>query len=1226
MNKKFFTLLAATGLMATAVNAQVITYSADGKPSSNLGGVATTAVDARFPWTPFGAATAPAAGQEIKELKNIDKGVESELFQFVTSGKLLAMQWNESVKKYQLVLIDPTNNYFIDETLWEVKAYYVGSSKDLRYTLVNKAAQLPLQLNPNGNMDAAGTTTASPAYVEGNVITWTWSNVKQNDAGLNGHLYAAVDANNSIALKAASTSIVGAVDVVKVKNDDANLLNPTKNDYLQFTAYKATPIHLNAAQINAMMTGSKSQAPVQFSMSPEIAGSEYGNALTSGTFTAWENYYADYTAGGSADNTKANADLYQKKSTEIAIEPGYVVLSADKELKNLLRVDTVYHNSAKDARYELRLTTDEAKAPREAYVIEKDYGITDSKLTKAVVAAMKKQAQFRFQYNPSEQSVMVQALQYLYLDKDAKVSWWKALEVANKSANTGVFDPKAEFSSSRTDDYAKVGTLTSKTTTYETALKVSGDITGVITEVDVIAPQFVADVDNEYILSKAAVTAAATAATSPWAFNRGWANNLIKLTTLTSSPKHTELTVGYDSRDNEFDGINTLIQLGDYAKKNAAYIPSGYYYIKNGNKSTDLLQNGYYRYHDLAATNFTETRFDSDKNAWDLVNTNAYATVNDLISVEKPNTVYSPVKLENIPSAQWYIGGEAGYYTITNRESGLVMNGDEAQNNVYLWEVEKDGVVVPNTFACKGFADPSVNDTIVIEQVPVMDLKAGYLNISQEEAKLQTSVFDFKFASYGTDTMHVGQSNNILKVLNDPNTQFKVERVRQAGKDKYTGKDVTMIEDLYYGFPAQKDTLRRAMYRIYVEDVTSNDTEATGLRTRTYVALEGGKYILTDVVVNVDEDGYTTFDADKNTSYSADPRKCFFIKHITNEADEFVLVDPETTATADAQYKGVRAFVNQQTGILQPAGLKSQGASNVFDASVFTFAKITKYNYRDIRREGIARDTVVLFKDGNSAIKLYETTGTQGANISLLARDNKEQFTKNFALFVDTANVDNADMPIFLLGLRPVDDEEVSSIPSHNKHLSTTADYLMVLTDSAKVNKAYMDTYGNIRLGFVNATHYADRTLKLTNSDKTFDLSKKALTPATFAFRYVDTARDAFYIETADVDGAPAWVKVINEVPVIVKDIKEAEIYNVEATSENPTANDNVTVSNVTVEATTGAVIVKNAAGLKVTVSNLLGQPVASEVLSSDNATIAAPAGVVVVAVEGAEAVKAIVK
>ena len=48
--------------------------------------------------------------------------------------------------------------------------------------------------------------------------------------------------------------------------------------------------------------------------------------------------------------------------------------------------------------------------------------------------------------------------------------------------------------------------------------------------------------------------------------------------------------------------------------------------------------------------------------------------------------------------------------------------------------------------------------------------------------------------------------------------------------------------------------------------------------------------------------------------------------------------------------------------------------------------------------------------------------------------------------------------------------------------------------------------------------------------------------------------------------------------------------------------------------------------GKKVVVSNILGQVVANTVITSDNATIAAPAGVVVVAVEGEAAVKAIVK
>ena len=83
--------------------------------------------------------------------------------------------------------------------------------------------------------------------------------------------------------------------------------------------------------------------------------------------------------------------------------------------------------------------------------------------------------------------------------------------------------------------------------------------------------------------------------------------------------------------------------------------------------------------------------------------------------------------------------------------------------------------------------------------------------------------------------------------------------------------------------------------------------------------------------------------------------------------------------------------------------------------------------------------------------------------------------------------------------------------------------------------------------------------------------------------------------------------------------------FTTEAT-EAPTANEDVEVSEVTVIAGNGNVTVAGAQGKKVVISNILGQTVANTVIASDNATIAAPQGVVVVAVEGEEAVKAIVK
>ena len=75
-----------------------------------------------------------------------------------------------------------------------------------------------------------------------------------------------------------------------------------------------------------------------------------------------------------------------------------------------------------------------------------------------------------------------------------------------------------------------------------------------------------------------------------------------------------------------------------------------------------------------------------------------------------------------------------------------------------------------------------------------------------------------------------------------------------------------------------------------------------------------------------------------------------------------------------------------------------------------------------------------------------------------------------------------------------------------------------------------------------------------------------------------------------------------------------------------PTANESVSASEVKVVAYDGAINIKNAAGKNVVVSTILGQIVANEVLTSDNATISVPAGIAIVSVDGEEAVKVSVK
>ena len=162
------------------------------------------------------------------------------------------------------------------------------------------------------------------------------------------------------------------------------------------------------------------------------------------------------------------------------------------------------------------------------------------------------------------------------------------------------------------------------------------------------------------------------------------------------------------------------------------------------------------------------------------------------------------------------------------------------------------------------------------------------------------------------------------------------------------------------------------------------------------------------------------------------------------------------------------------------------------------------------------------------------------------------------------------------------------------------------------------------KLGFVQATHRNDSLI--VNGKRQF-IGNNDNHIAKFQFRYADTEDKSFVIETS-LDGTqtPGYLKWMNGVVVVVDDIKNADIYNMnEDEHRNPTANENIAAGNVVVAGVNGAVVVKGAEGKNVIVSTILGKVVANEVVSSDNAQIAAPAGIVVVSVDG-ESFKVVVK
>ena len=184
---------------------------------------------------------------------------------------------------------------------------------------------------------------------------------------------------------------------------------------------------------------------------------------------------------------------------------------------------------------------------------------------------------------------------------------------------------------------------------------------------------------------------------------------------------------------------------------------------------------------------------------------------------------------------------------------------------------------------------------------------------------------------------------------------------------------------------------------------------------------------------------------------------------------------------------------------------------------------------------------------------------------------------------------------------------------------------------------------------------------------------------AVFSFRNTGDAEgengeSSFLIESNDApnkaDGTPqsyysavgsyagAWIKIHNNVPVLAKYYNDNGSHNTgdftddwvaqgDKTNDNTTgefinqgarftfnafekdseatANETIATSSVIVAGQDGAVVVKGAEGKNVIVSTILGKVVANEVLTSDNAQIAAPQGVVVVSVDG-ESFKVVVK
>ena len=244
----------------------------------------------------------------------------------------------------------------------------------------------------------------------------------------------------------------------------------------------------------------------------------------------------------------------------------------------------------------------------------------------------------------------------------------------------------------------------------------------------------------------------------------------------------------------------------------------------------------------------------------------------------------------------------------------------------------------------------------------------------------------------------------------------------------------------------------------------------------------------------------------------------------------------------------------------------------------------------------------------------------------------------SLTLWLDTACLTFEEtMPLYYLSTNAFAEEGVK-----------TRNYLMNTLDSAEV-KGY--AYEAASAEAVRAAFIAGSVCGIDSiAIKGDTINAMNLNPAAVAFEvaaeYSDEAykilsvqeylNPAYDEEAAEEQGEEydvekylprnAYLAHLNNVVYWTTDPEQAEVFKVMTTS-TPTSNDKIAAeSAISVIANDGTVTIQGAAGKSVVISNILGKVVAETVLSSDNATIAVPAGIVAVAVEGEAAVKVVVK
>ena len=476
-----------------------------------------------------------------------------------------------------------------------------------------------------------------------------------------------------------------------------------------------------------------------------------------------------------------------------------------------------------------------------------------------------------------------------------------------------------------------------------------------------------------------------------------------------------------------------------------------------------------------------------------------------------------------------------------------------------------------------------------IQLIPAtVDMFAGF---SVRGTELDQTFITFAKDENDADRFYVkakytpgGSASVTQEAATDDEIEASLFELVRSEKPVYVRSDYAYDNDGEVGYVSNGDTVAYYTYYIkYVNPAISGDNQF--YMKNTDLTLEQK----TPVQLAATHEFILKENNDGSVSLIAAPTAPAFAAH-----DMKAVKFDETSSKADIS-TGVEAYLN----------------ANATDLKLF------------LVKEGLG----ATLKAVPTHVALHATTGGYVAlsekNEGIVAIETAA--SEDLTFWLDTAD-SKATLPAFYIS---------KGMSKGTKAADTDRLFMYFAQDSANyfvekegVKNPYEWSNGEAKIIFKAATLANADTLVTTANGKTINVAvagdvngtQGGLNNFRFQIFKADDAEDAYVVRNA---GGQYLVSIANQLQL--GDKKDAlKLYAEEGMS--PVANDAINVSSISVISKNGAIIVKGAQGKKVVVSNVLGQTIANTVVSSDEATIAAPAGVVIVAVEGEAAVKAIVK